>query len=177
MNERRGEWPSWVVGVWCAGAFVCGLFVSWAVFAVPAKAAPAAAPGVDRSELLARIEALESAEKSNADLVIAKKIRVVDDKGRARITLSAEGSPAIQILHADGTVAMWLFEEAGEPEISLWDSTGRKARVVIEATKDGKASVALFDADSHVRVGMQTTPAKQGEFVRFDKNGNAKAIE
>lgn len=194
MSERsRGEWPTWVVAAGCGAAFVCGLFVSWAVFAEPANAGQAAAPPADQSVLRARIEVLEKAidklaldveaktskkqPEFEATLLTTSLLKVVDAQGRMRISATAlTGSPRIEISREDKTIALLLTEHENQPTVVLYDTLGQQ-RIDLTVQPTGNALVRLIDTKGKVRIGMLSTADNDAEFIRFDKFGNAKTFQ
>ena len=195
MVERgRGDWPTLIVAGACGAAFLCGLFVSWAVFAEPARAETREAKPAEQSDLLARIETLEAAIETlknpkkleavqietstvKADAIVARAVGIADDKGRERITLSAlSGAPHIRMRREDETTALTIAESGGEIGIALYDILG-KVRLELVAPKNGSSIVRLLDTKGKVRVGLIATPEDEAEIFRVDKFGNTKAFQ
>lgn len=194
MKNLTGEWPTWLICVGCGAAFVCGLFVSWAVFSEPARASQPDVVAVDQSELIDRITKLEAAIETlkasktlavstvqsgsvKSEVITARMIGVTDEKGRERITLgSLNGPPVIRMRRDDDTTALTIVEGGGEVGLCLYDTTD-KLRLEMTCQPNGSAIVRMFDPKGKIRCGMVSTPEGDAEFIRIDKFGNQKVVQ
>jgi hypothetical protein len=77
--------------------------------------------------------------------VVTQEIQIVDNEGRPRLSLSAkQGSPVIELLHADGTAKILVtLDEAGRPSVRLGNPDAAGPTAVLEI--DDKGAHVKFD--------------------------------
>lgn len=93
----------------------------------PANERGSAGAGSDRSsrELVSHKTTSEQAIRNDTDLLV-KRLIITDDKGQARITLSApSGSPAIAVMDEDGEIRVLLGLHKDKPGLFVYDESGR----------------------------------------------------
>lgn len=195
MAERRGEWPTWIMAAGCGGAFVCGLFVAWAVFAEPARAEQTSVEArepkpADQSELLARIEALQTEMNSHREHAesFEKKVRqgmletsilktrlfsVVDHDGKDRIVMGTVfGEASISIQRPNGESALVLKEDKGAVSIAFVDQN-KQPRLTIAVAND-HSQIDLLDAKKQNRARLVVTPNGDGNIGVIDAKGQPR---
>lgn len=184
VEHGRGEWPTWLFGLGCGGAFVCGLFVSWAVFAEPARAEPhepqpaaKVEPSHDQAALVARIEALEKRLGKGMvefDILKTRMMSVTDAEGRDRIVMGTVFDEAsISIQRPNGETALVMKESKGAVSIVLLDPS-KSPRLILASAND-HAEVDLFDSEKRMRARLVVVPNGDGMVGVLDQREKPRA--
>jgi hypothetical protein len=104
------------------------------------------------------------------DVIRAKRLEIVDDKGKTRISLVAlpKYGPLLQFSDDKGNHRAGLSLGADGPALWLEDETGRgRAGLIVDANGPG---LRLFDEKSRERAGL-TADADGADFALRDKDG------
>jgi len=127
-------------------------------------------------------------------LVVAQEIRIVDEQGHTRLTLSAKGgTPRIKLLRSDGELGGEVSLDAdGHPAIKLAnaDSNGPSATLEIDdkgahvkfdgqggassylfLNNSGGSGIVLFDARGIRRLNAVVAPDGTAKIERFGLDG------
>jgi len=108
------------------------------------------------------------------DLVMAKRLELVDELGRTRIVLSADYTqPGIVLKDELGENRLELtLDEEADPHVYLFDQFAR-SRVDIRQSESFGPALILKDASGGKRATFAAHPKGTG-FVLFDRNGKMR---
>ena len=108
------------------------------------------------------------------DLVMAKRIELVDEVGRTRILLSADYTlPTIAVLDETGEQRLQLtLDEAQDPHVQLVDQYAR-TRMDLRQSEELGPALIMKDATGTKRSTLATHPRGTG-FVFFDRMGEMR---
>ena len=88
-------------------------------------------------------------------LVQAKRLDILDDQNRSRITLSViDGSPKVVLFDTGENVRAAIELRDNEPSVSLFDNN-KVARAFLSVDKNQVSSLVLADEDGKTHVGAQ----------------------
>ena len=108
------------------------------------------------------------------DLVMAKRIELVDEVGRTRIVLSADYTqPTVALLDETGEQRLKLtLDDAQDPHVQLIDQYAR-TRVDVRQSEELGPAMIMKDATGTKRSTLATHPRGTG-FVFFDRAGEMR---
>lgn len=91
-------------------------------------------------------------EDTTADVVRAKRVEVVDEKGRVRVVLGwlwdAEDAMYGVGVHGDaGSLLAWVAADAASPEVGI--ASRGNVVAVLQVGREGEGQLALADAASN----------------------------